>query len=194
MVQAATGFRVHSGWAAAVTVAALRGSLEVVDRRVIQLADAKIKGSKQPFHAAEGLPMKQAEALIGRCRESTRALARLALDEIARTHEIGASAILRSSARPLPDLAAILASHALIHTAEGEFFREAIRDATHDRGLLFRAVQERNLFQVCEEELRLSRAELDRKLAEWGKQMGSPWRQDEKFAALVAWLAVGRAF
>jgi hypothetical protein len=155
---------------------------------VIQLADAKIKGSKQPFHAAEGLPLKQAEALIDRCRESTRALARLGLDEIARAQEIGACGILRSSGRPLPDLAAILASHASIHTAEGEFFREAIRDATHDRGLRLRAVKERDLLAVCEEELRLSRAELDGKLAQWGKHMGSPWRQDEKFAALVAWL------
>src|SRR6185503_13196473 len=40
-----------------------------------------------------------------------------------------AAVILLSSARPLLDLKAILASHALIHTAEGEFFRQAFRSA-----------------------------------------------------------------
>ena len=40
-----------------------------------------------------------------------------------------AAVILLSSARPLPDLKAILTSHALIHTAEGEFFRQAFRGA-----------------------------------------------------------------
>jgi hypothetical protein len=188
MAQSATGFRVHSGWAAAVTVAGPGGSPRVVDRRAIQLADAKLKGSKQPFHAAEGLPIQEAEALIERCRESTWSLARRGFAEIG--HQIGACGLLLSSARPLPELAAILASHALIHTAEGEFFRDAIRRAGRERGLMVRAVKERDLYDACEKELRLSRAGIDQRLAEWGKQMGSPWRQDEKFAALVAWLAL----
>jgi len=190
MAQATIGFRVHSGWAAAVTLSGTVTAPVVLDRRVIQLADAKIKGSKQPFHAAEGLPHKQAEAHIGRCRESTWNLARRGLSEIGQEREIGACGILLSSGRPLPDLAAILASHALIHTAEGEFFRDAIRDASRELGLPVRNVKERELFDVCAAELRLSRTELDHRLADWGKQVGSPWRQDEKFAALAAWLAI----
>jgi hypothetical protein len=192
MAQAATGFRVHSGWAAAVTISGTSSSLQVVDRRVVVLADVKLKGSKQPFHAAENLAHEQAEALIERCRESTRALARRGFDGICDAGEIAACAILLSSARPLPDLAAILASHALIHTAEGEFFRDAIRDAGQARGLTVRGWKERDLFPTCESELRLSRAEIEQTLAAWGKKMGPPWRQDEKFAALAAWMAVGR--
>src|SRR5581483_9469088 len=105
--------------------------------------------------------------------------------------DIGACGILLASGRPLPDLAAILASHALIHTAEGECFRDAIRQTSRERGLHVREVKERDLYGVClAAELRRSRADLDRVLTAWGKQIGSPWRQDEKFAALVAWLAL----
>jgi hypothetical protein len=184
------GFRVHSGWAAAVTVAGEATAPAVVDRRVIRIADPGLKGSKQPYHAAEPLPMAEAEALIGRCRESSRALARRGLDEIGRTCSLRACGLLLSSGRALPDLAAILGSHALIHTAEGEFFRDAIREASRSRGLPLRAVKERDLYAVCEAELQLPRVELDHTLARWGKQLGSPWRQDEKFAALAAWLAL----
>jgi hypothetical protein len=190
MTQAAIGFRVHSGWAAAVTVAGSAESPQVLDRRVIILADAKIKGSKQPFHAAERLPGMEAEALIGRCRRSTWALARRGLNEIGQGREIGACGMLIASGRALPELAAILASHALIHTAEGEFFRDAIAAACRQRRLPIERIRERELFDGCAARLKLSRAEIDERLSDWGKLLGPPWRQDEKFAALAAWLAL----
>lgn len=190
MTQAAIGFRVHSGWAAAVTVAAQAGSPQVLDRRVIELADAKIAGSKQPFHAAEGLPLLEAEALIGRCCKSTWALARQGLDEIGQGRAIGACGMLLASGRPLPELAAILASHALIHTAEGEFFRDAIAAASQERKLPIYRIKERELFDVCAAQLKLSSAEIEQQLSDWGKLLGPPWRQDEKYAALAGWLAL----
>jgi hypothetical protein len=190
MTQRAIGFRVHSGWAAAVTVAGPAGSPQVLDRRVIELADAKIAGSKQPFHAAGGLPLPEAEALIGRCRKSTWALARQGLDEIGQGRAIGACGMLLASGRPLPELAAILASHALIHTAEGEFFRDAIAAASQERKLPMYRIKERELFNVCAAQLKRSSAELGQQLSEWGRLLGPPWRQDEKYAALAGWLAL----
>jgi hypothetical protein len=190
MAQAAIGFRVHSGWAAAITVGGSAGSPEVLDRRVIKLADATVRGSKQPFHAAEGLPLAEAEALIGRCRESTRALAGRGMDQISRGREIGACGMLLASGRPLPDLPAILASHALIHTAEGEFFRGAITQASQERKLPMVRIRERELFDACTAQLQRSRVQLDQQLSVWGKLLGPPWRQDEKYAALAGWLAL----
>jgi hypothetical protein len=190
MTQAATGLRVHSGWAAAVTVGGSAEFPEILDRRVIVVADAMVKGSKQPFHAAERLPLAEAEALIGRCRQSTLALARRGLDEIGQGREIGTCGMLLASGRPLPDLPAILASHALIHTAEGEFFRDAIASACQQRILAMVRIKERELFDTCAVELKRSRAELDEQLSDWGKLLGPPWRQDEKYAALAGWLAL----
>jgi hypothetical protein len=188
MTQAAVGFRVHSGWAAAVIVAGSKSSPLVVDRRRIELTD----GLKQPYHAAKQLPLTAAESLIERCRESARLWARRGLDEIMRAHPIGACGILLAAGRPLPELAAILASHALLHTAEGEFFRQAIIEVSRELGLAVRAVKERELLDVCAAELKLSPDKLRERLAEWGRALGPPWRHDEKYAALAAWLSLER--
>jgi hypothetical protein len=190
MAQAAIGFRTHSGWAVAVVVGDAAGSPAVLDRRRFELADPKIPGSKQPYHAAAGLPMKQAAALIDRCQETTWSLARRGLEEIGRGYEIIGCGMLQAAGRPLPDLAAILASHALIHTAEGEFFRRAIAEAARERKLTMRGIKEKELLDVCSRELGFPAPELRQLLADWGRKLGPPWTQDEKYAALAAWLAL----
>src|SRR5204863_9207568 len=70
--RAGLGFRVHSGWAALVAIAE---GPEVVDRRRIEMADTRLAGSVQPYHAAEGKPVRQAAALIGRLEKSAAGLA-----------------------------------------------------------------------------------------------------------------------
>ncbi len=49
------------------------------------------------------------------------------------------------SGSTLPSLEKILASHALIHTAEGEFFRTVIREACEDADMRVMPLRERNL-------------------------------------------------
>jgi len=71
---AALGFRSHSGWTAAVAVSGSPRNPVVIERRRIETADPAIRGSKQPFHAAEPLAFAKAEALIQRCRESSTRL------------------------------------------------------------------------------------------------------------------------
>jgi len=194
----ALGFRVHSGWAAVVAVAGLLRSPEVVDRRRIEIADPAIPGSKQPFHAAEGLPLKNAEALIGRCAASTRILARravrtLVLDLEKRGCAVIGAGILLASGKPVPALAVTLASHALIHTAEGVFFRNALIEASEHCNIPLTRVKERELFQCAASQLRVPAGELQRRVAEMGKLIGPPWRQDEKLAALVGCLVLAGA-
>src|SRR5882724_8963573 len=80
MIRRATiGLRAHSGWAALVALAGPVKSPEVVARRRIEICDPKIRGSKQPFHAAEPLEFPDAEQYLKRCRESTGRLAEEAL-------------------------------------------------------------------------------------------------------------------
>ena len=179
----AVGFRAHSGWAMAVVVAASPTGLVVVDRRRIETADPAIPGSKQPFHAAEPLPFPQAEALIVRCRESSRALAQAAVAGLVRTHSIRTAALLCSSARPLPGLAATLKSHALIHTAEGEMFRDVLAQAVEHCGLPLTRVKEKEAWDLASPALR-------EQIGNMKKQLGPPWTQDEKLAALAAWMAL----
>jgi hypothetical protein len=188
----ALGFRCHSGWAVLV---ALRGPLDapgVALRRRVELSH---KTPRQPFHAAEGQPFKQAEALIRRSVDEARGLAaravRGAVDELAAAgHRVRASGLLLAAGRPLPGLAQILESHALIHAAEGEMFRDAVREGSLGCGLPVTAVKERELGDRCASALRQPAAALQARVAGWGRELGPPWRQDEKLAALVAWLAL----
>ncbi len=195
MTKAAVGFRAHSGWSALVAVAAGARWPVVIDRRRIELADAAIPGSMQPYHAAEPMKLKDAEACIQRSIDQARRLAQRALhaaiDELRKSgHEVAGCGILLASGRPAPALAAILASHALIHTAEGELFRDALRYASERCKLPVTAVKERDLFERAAAELRIPSGELQRRVAEMGRAIGPPWRQDQKLAALVGWLAL----
>jgi phosphoserine phosphatase len=96
--------------------------------------------------------------------------------------------LLLASGRPLGKLESILASHALIHAAEGEFFRQALRDASQLCSVPISGTREREALQRGSEILRLPVNELENRLAGLGRVLGPPWRQDEKLAALAAWL------
>ena len=192
---AALGFRAHSGWAAAVAVAGSPGQPLILDRRRIETADPAIGGSKQPFHAAEPLSFAEAQRLIERCRSSSGRLADSAvsamLEDISRQgYRVAHAGILTASGRPLPGLDAILKSHALIHTAEGEFFREVLIEACEHRSLVVATVKEREVWDRSAASSGLSVSELERGIGELGRRLGPPWRQDEKMASLAAWLAL----
>jgi hypothetical protein len=181
-----------------VAVGGSAKSPEVIARRRIEIADPEIKGSKQPFHAAEPLDLPDAEALLKRCTDSTKGLSRQALQAaidglLDRRYEAVGCGIILGSGRSLPGLAGILASHALIHTAEGEFFRNALVEASEHCGLPVYGVKERELFERAAAQLRVPVAELERRIAELGKPMGAPWTQDQKYAALVAWMALAKS-
>ena len=194
--RAAIGFRAHSGWAALVAVAGTVKSPEVIARRRIEIADPGIRGSKQPFHAAEPLEFNDAEELLGRCAESTKRLAReavqAAIDGLRDMRcQTACCGMILGSGRTLPALQSVLASHALIHTAEGEFFRNALVEASAHCGLSVLGVKERELFEQAAARLGLAESEIERRIAEIGKPLGPPWTQDQKYAALAAWMALG---
>jgi hypothetical protein len=179
----AIGFRAHSGWATAVVVAGSPAGPVIVARRRIGTADPSITGSRQPFHAAERLPYEQAEALVLRCRASSTALAQTAVRALVGTHRITTAALLCGSGRPLPGLAAILKSHALIHTAEGELFRDVLIEAIRHCGLPLEKIKEKEAWSLATPALR-------NQIEKLKKQVGAPWTEDEKLATLAAWLAL----
>jgi hypothetical protein len=190
---AALGLRPHSGWAALVCIGGTPDSPSILDRRRIALAGPGIP--KQPYHAALELRLPKAEELIRRCVEGSRGLASAAFDETLgelRRHgrEAVACGLLLASGRTLPGLEAILASHALVHTADGELFRDAIVHAAGRARLPVTAVREKEIWERAEAALKSPIAELRRRIDALGKPLGPPWTQDQKLAALAAWLAL----
>jgi hypothetical protein len=195
MENAAIGFRVHSGWAAAVAVCVEKGSPAVLARQRVHLVETFTYEFRQPYHTAEKMLDGQAREFISRMQAEARRLAYTAIRELAsRTQEQGLKltrcGLLLASGRPLPALEKILASHALIHTADGELFREALLHASSRCGLRDFRIKEKELLDRAGEALRLKSAVLMGRATELGRPFGSPWSQDEKFATLAAWLAL----
>ena len=194
-IRAALGCRAHSGWAALVALGGTAQSPVILERLRMDLADPGLAGSKQPYHAAAGMDLKDAEKFVDHSSGEARQMARQGLFAAAgklreRGYEVVGCGILLASGRELPQLAAILASHALIHTAEGELFREALAHASEQCNLRVTKIRERELFDRAVVELSVPVGELQQRIAEWGRTIGPPWRQDEKFASLAAWLAL----
>jgi hypothetical protein len=194
-LKAAIGLRAHSGWAAAVTVAGSRSAIEVLDRRRIELGDPSASGPKQPYHEAEGQPLPAARRIIDRyaedaARRAKAAFASLASDLDGKGYEVFRCGLLMSSSRALPELPSILASHALIHSADGELFRDALARAASREGWTIVKIAEKELSANAAAALRAPASELQNRVQIAGKSLGPPWTQDQKLATLAAWVVL----
>ena len=107
-------------------------------------------------------------------------------------YKLAAAVLLLASGRALPEFEKILASHALIHTADGELFRESIRSACDQAKLPLKEIRERELLAATAERLKKRPRFLQRHVTALGKSIGPPWTQDEKLATLGAWLTLAR--
>lgn len=180
-----------------MAVAGTPRSPAVLLRRRIELSDPGFEGSKQPYHAAEGKPLARAARIIDRCAGDAGRLARRAFGEVIEElrssgHRVAGCGLLLASGRPLPALEVILTSHALIHTADGELFRDALAAAGEGNGWPVTRVREKEIYPTAADRLRVPVAELQRRVNELGRtlSLGPPWTQDQKLAALVGWLAL----
>lgn len=197
MTGATVGFRVHSGWAVAVALCGPLDSPLVIDRQRIQLVKMFTYAYRQPYHTAEQMPRKDAGKSISSVRSEATQLAlssprSMQKDLAEQSFRIGRCALLLASGRALPELEQILAAHALIHTADGELFRDALRVACTRCRLPLEAVREKELFEIASKTLGVTTVALQRRIAAFGTTLGPPWTQDEKLAALGAWLILAR--
>ena len=183
-MRTALGFRAHSGWAALVAVAGTIDAVRILERRRIVIADPEMPGSKQPYHAAAELTFPEAKALVQKAIESSRALALEVMSAAVNTlrsqgHEVVGCGVLLGSGKALPGLEGILGSHALIHTAEGELFRDVLVWAAKECRLAVIGVREKGL----------DASSLER-VGSLGKLIGPPWTQDQKYATVAALMAL----
>jgi hypothetical protein len=195
MKHAALGFRAHSGWTALVAISLEDGSPHVLVRERPHLVNTFTFEFRQPYHTAERRPPAESHHIISRARAEARELACQAILSTQTSlhhqgYELRNCGLLLASGKPLPDLPRILASHALIHTADGELFREALLHAAARCGLEMFVVKESELFDCASRTLGLENNEVVRRLVLIGQPIGPPWTQDEKLSALIAWLSI----
>jgi hypothetical protein len=195
MQRSAIGIRVHSGWGALVAVTCKDAGIEVIDRRRVEIIDPRKPGVAQPFHFAEKLEISRAQEHVTRCAAASKSLALAALQEVVRQlqtqdYEAVGIAILLSSGRPLPGFEKILAAHTLIHAAEGEFFRQAFRDATEQLKIPVTGIRERELEAQAKAVMGKAAPGVHNRIADLGRVLGPPWTADQKSAALAAALVL----
>jgi hypothetical protein len=188
---ASLGIRAHSGWGAVV---AITEDLDLLTRSRIIITEPGTPGAAQPYHFAQNKPLPEAEKHLTACAAIAYRLALEALRHILeelgqRDFHVTDCAILQSSGRPLPELDRILASHSLIHTAEGEFFRNAFSKAGEQLNLRITRIPERDLDTHAEKVFGSRAPQLRQRISDLGKSVGQPWTTDQKSASLAALLA-----
>jgi hypothetical protein len=184
------GFRPHTYWTAIVALAGDREEPSVLVRQKLVFAAGAERGV---YHQAAETAADTAEVLIARVRTVVQASARSGIsrvvDLLSRDGRRPTIAVAPTGGRRIPtQLTEIIRSHTLQHAAEGEFYRDIVAAACIDVGLEVRRPVEGELAALACDHLGLNRTALDAKLKQMGSALGPPWSEDQRLAALAAWL------
>jgi hypothetical protein len=190
MKHTAFGVQMHSGWGVLVAVSGDAQVPEILARRRITV-DSETPGANQPYHHAVRLELAEREKYLAKCVEDSSRMAAVAIRELVtelkrRDYQVVGCSVLLASGRPLPPLAKILVSHPLIHTAEGEFFRNTVCRACEDLRIPVTRIRERELDDQAKAAFGNAANRLQQRIAGLGSSMGPPWTKDHKATALAA--------
>jgi hypothetical protein len=186
---AVLGFRPHTYWTSAVALAGPLHEPRVLERRRVVFAAGD---ERSVYHRAETDPARGPE-LLAAVRSATEAnaareigalLADLQRDGLS----VGRAATAAATAKLPERLEDILRSHAMMHTAEGSFYRDVVAAACISVGLQVERVVERELAALVGDRLGESPAAVEARLKGMGAALGPPWSEDYKLATLAAWL------
>jgi hypothetical protein len=192
----ALGFKLHTGWAVLVAVKGTPAKFEVLLRRRIELLPPGDLIPRFVYHRATELSVAQVANLIQQAEsaalEASRTGVNDALDHLRTLGVTVKAAGIASASKPVPtDLAAVLRSHPMIHTAEAALFRRAIMAACEDRRLAVVSARERELWSATATAWTLKEASLRKRVEDLRKSVGAPWGSDQKTATAFALLALG---
>ena len=185
----ALGFRVKSGYAIAIILAGNPAAPSAVARRVVELSDPAIAETRQPYHAgmgrAESDPRKIARrrAIVARCaKRSVIAL----LKDVAPEGGARAALVVGSVIDP----GRVANPHIRAHASEGLLFRTVLEAWLRSQDVDCELVIDKQLASRAVRGLARSAPAIKRRVAEFGRSLGTPWRAEEKAAATAAWLVL----
>jgi hypothetical protein len=189
------GCRAHTGWAALVVVAGGVSRPEVLFRRRAELGDPAGRVKRNVYQASRGLEPETAAGAVRAAEhiaaeQATAAIestVRDARDEGATVH---ACSVVVGAFPTGATLEAILRSHALAHAAEGHLYQRALLQGAAARGLETFAIPKRSIWEQGESALGVARGELRDWIGQLRREVGPPWAEDQKLAALAAWIAL----
>lgn len=170
---------------------------EVLFRGRAELADPSGRVRRNAYQAARGLEPAEAAALVdaaGRIAagRASEALGRTVRDAAHEGAVVRSCAVVVGAFPPGARLESILASHALAHAAEGRLYQRALLQGAESCGLDAVAIPKRSIWEQGESALGVAQDELRRWIDRLRRELGSPWAEDQKLAALAAWIALAR--
>ena len=189
---AAIGLRAKTGRAIAVVLTGSRANPQAVSRSEIALATPAAGALYQPFHQVMDLPWEQAATSVHSAERALEAAAATELGALLRALQSHALVAVGVGVVGAPDrnLAAIGSPHICAHAAEGVLFRRVWQVGAAVNALACVAFPERDIETLASNRLGLAAASIQTRLAVFGREVGRPWRADEKAAALAAWMVL----
>ena len=145
-------------------------------RERVQLVDEPLP--RMTYHAIEqyALSPREGKALIGKVRRAATTVATKAMKGAAKQYSVDVVGVVGKVRNVPDDLERILASHSLLHAAEGALYEDVLVDAAANAGLPAVLVEERTI-------------EITAALDAAKKTLGAPWQKDHKLAASAAFRA-----
>ena len=191
---AALGFRVKSGWAAAVLLAGSAHSPQLFDVQRIELSDRRLPETRQPYHAAMG-KLETDSNKVNRRERVVRCIAQASIATLlARYRQKGfrirrAALVVGSQIDP----ATIANPHTRAHALEGRLFRSVTEEALRRHRIRTEVLLERDAYARASAQLKQSTDDVRLTIQNLGRFMpaaAGPWRAEQKLAALAALLAL----
>jgi hypothetical protein len=188
---AAPGFRVKSGWAAAVLLTGPIGSPALRDNRMIDLSDPRVPETRQPYHATFGQLETDAKKTNRRTsivhRVTKQSITDLLSDYRRKGYSITcASLVIGSQIDP----ASVANPHIRAHALEGQLFRSALDQALNAHGIRTFILLERDAYARAGAQLKKSCDDVRQTIQNLGRSTEGSWRVEQKLAAVGPWLAL----
>ncbi len=188
---AALGFRVKSGWAAAVLLNGAARSPQLCDVQRIDLSDPRFPETRQPYHAAMGrleTDTKKINRRVDAVRRITeKSIAKLLTGYLQQNFRIKRAALVVGSKI---DPASVANPHIRAHAFEGRLFRSVLEKSLQTHRIRTDVLIERDAYREAIVILKQSNENVRRMIQNFGRDTQAPWRAEQKVAAVAAWLAL----
>lgn len=186
----AIGLRAKTARAIVVVLGGPPNSPTVLLKGEFPLVDPKLPATAQPYHQVMDLPWEQSERKVRPYvtsleRVATRALMDLIQQMRAGNRKIAGVSILGAPDR---DLKRIGNPHIRAHAAEGVLFRRVLATGAEANGLKSQTFSDRNFDEAAAVKLGAKYSRIKQSLSGLKTSVAPPWRNDEKQAAMAAWL------
>ena len=189
--RAALGFRVKSGWAAAIMLTGSARSPQLCDVQRIDLSDPRLPETRQPYHAAMGRLETDTQKINRRVdvvrRITEKSIAKLLAGYRQQNFTIKRAALVVGS---LIDPRSVANAHIRAHALEGQLFRSVLQEFLHKHRILSDVLIERDAYARAAVQLKQSNENVRRMIQNFGRAAKASWRAEQKLAALAAWVAL----